>query len=142
MRILGLAGALIVIFALFMPWFQEETGVHRSTSFYMIAKNTYSNLDEFIDTFQYLAEHDDSGKQISFLGMYFLGVFFVTLGALLGLTGGKGGHILGLIGMSLFTAAWYQVFNEGLFNILGTGYYLTWIGFLIGAIGGGGGKKT
>ncbi|WP_148206376.1 amino acid permease [Thermococcus gammatolerans] len=141
MRIVGFAGALIVIFALFMPWFHSTMLGYESVSFYKMAESTYSNLDEFLKTFQYLAEHDESGKTTSFLGMYFLGVLFITLGALIGLTGGRGGHILGLIGMALFTAAWYMVFRDHLFDITDTGYYLSWVGFLIGAIGGGGGKK-
>ena len=140
MRVVGFLAAVLVLFSFLMPWFQTQTWYGTEGVTMMdIAKGLYSNVTQIEETVKELSQ-SPTNASILFLS-YVAGVSLVLIGALFGLTGSRGGHLLGIIGMALLTYPIWATTGKGLFNIISYGYIVGGIGFLIGLAGGGKGKK-
>ena len=140
MRIVGFLAAVLVIFSFLMPWFQTEVwyGAEQVTML-DIVKELYSSASQIEEIVDDLNQNFTSASML-FLS-YVIGVFMVFLGALFGLTGGRAGHLLGITGMILLTYPIWTTTGREIFNVISYGYVVGGIGFLIGLVGGGTGKK-
>ncbi|WP_297498428.1 amino acid permease [Thermococcus sp.] len=140
MRIVGFLAAVLVLFSFLMPWFQTEKwyGTEQITMM-EIVKGLYSNVTQIEETVKELNQNPTNASML-FLS-YVVGVSLILIGALFGLTGGRGGHLLGIIGMALLTYPLWVTTGKELFNIISYGYIVGGIGFLIGLVGGGKGGK-
>ncbi len=141
MRIVGFLAAILVLFSFTMPWFQVEKwyGTEQVTML-NIAKELYNNMDQIKATIKELNTDNPSTDIVLFMS-YVIGVSLILLGALLGLTGGRGGHLLGIVGMLLFTYPIWATTGEKIMDMISYGYIIGGIGFLIGLVGGGTSKS-
>ena len=105
-----------------------------------IAKELYNNMDQIKETIKNLNIENPNTNLILFMS-YVVGVSLILLGAIIGLTGGRGGHLLGIIGMILFTYPIWATTGEKIMDMISYGYIIGGIGFLIGLVGGGAGKS-
>ena len=139
MRLVGFLAAVLVLFSFLMPWFQVDKWYgNEQVTMLQIAKELYSNVSQIEETISEVNQNPTTSS-ILFLS-YVVGVSLILLGALFGLTGGRGGHFLGMIGMVLLTYSLWVTTGKDVLNIISYGYVVGGIGFLIGLAGGGGGK--
>ncbi|GAB6102406.1 hypothetical protein JCM16138_16290 [Thermococcus atlanticus] len=141
MRMVGFLAAVLVLFSFTMPWFQVTKwyGTEQVTMI-DIAKELYNNMDQIKETIKELNTETPSTNLILFMS-YVVGVSLILLGALFGLTGGKGGHLLGIAGMLLFTYPIWATTGEKILDMISYGYIVGGIGFLVGLVGGGASKS-
>jgi hypothetical protein len=140
MRLVGFLAAVLVLFSFLMPWFQADKWYGgEQVTMLQIVKGLYNNTNQIEETI--MDVNDNPTTSTMFFLFYVAGVSLILIGALFGLTGGRGGHILGIIGMGLLTYTLWSTVGEDLLSVVSYGYIVGGIGFLIGLIGGGGGKK-
>ncbi|WP_461864710.1 amino acid permease [Thermococcus sp.] len=141
MRIVGFLAAVLVLFSFTMPWFQVAKWYgNEQVTMIDIAKELYNNMDQIKETIKNLNIENPNTNLILFMS-YVVGVSLILLGAIIGLTGGRGGHLLGIIGMILFTYPIWATTGEKIMDMISYGYIIGGIGFLIGLVGGGAGKS-
>ena len=140
MRLVGFLAAVLVLFSFLMPWFQADKWYgNEQSSMLQIARELYNNTTQIEETIKEVNQNPTTDS-IMFL-FYVSGVSLVLIGALFGLTGGRGGHLLGIIGMALLTYVFWKTNGGNLLSVISYGYIVGGIGFLIGLVGGGAGKK-
>ena len=141
MRIVGFLAAVLVLFSFTMPWFQvAKCYGNEQVTMIDIAKELYNNMEQIKETIKNLNIENPNTNLILFMS-YVVGVSLILLGAIIGLTGGRGGHLLGIIGMILFTYPIWATTGEKIMDMISYGYIIGGIGFLIGLVGGGAGKS-
>jgi hypothetical protein len=164
MRMLSRGMAMIAILSLFLPWItlHAEIGswvsVEKDYSFIDILKalsDVSSSSQKYYEhyanpnvikvlekAFSYLGDHyPESGDIELRMALFIIGLLLISVGAFIPLiTGGRGGHITGLIGVIFFGyGIWPVVSNKylGDFISLSVGYLLAGIAFFVGAVFGG-----
>ncbi|MDI3474484.1 MAG: hypothetical protein PWQ79_1505 [Thermococcaceae archaeon] len=127
MRFLSYISSITVVGSFFLPWVSLKDGNY---SFLKI-------LLESIDGSLSWLNPESAGSLTTYV-IFFTGVLLITLGVLFGLLGGRLGPALGITGLLIFTAISRVVYGEGFFSRLQLGYYIAFLGFMIGVILAGG----
>ncbi len=137
MRVIRFLAALLVLASFTLPWIHVVPGALSQTG--VSADSTVSFMSLFRDSYSPSAISElasDISDHNYCSVVYALGILFVGLGAVIGLAS-RAGHFVGILGMVMVSYFFIKVAGLSFFTGgspvgMQVGYFITWLGFLIG----------
>lgn len=137
MRLLGFLSSIVVVLSFILPWFRiPVNGGVEEITFLAILEETLGSSNGLEGAFWWL--NPESVGTIFLFIVFFTGMSMILAGILFGLLGGRTGPGIGVVGVFIITLVAWHVYGEGFFEVLGEGYIIALLSFVVGFIWGGG----